>query len=45
MDQKRLENRVRHRDRLADLFHGQPDAIATVSCCVWNREAYPITPI
>ncbi|WP_201840857.1 hypothetical protein [Microvirga zambiensis] len=46
MDQKRLESlRARHRDRLADFFHGQPDAVATVSCRGWNREAYPITPI
>jgi hypothetical protein len=39
MDQKRLENRVRHRDRLADLFHGQPDAVAAVSRRRWNRKA------
>ena len=44
MDQKRLKIlRARHRDRLADQFHGQPDAVATVSRRGWNREAYPIT--
>ena len=46
MDQKRLESlRARHRDGLADLFHRQPDAVATVSCRGWIREAYAITPI
>jgi hypothetical protein len=46
MDQKRLKIlRARHWDRLADHFHGQPDAVATVSRRGWNREAYPITPI
>jgi hypothetical protein len=44
MDQKRLKSlRARHRDRLADLFHGQPDVVATLSRRGWNREAYPIT--
>jgi hypothetical protein len=39
------EPRARHRDRLADLFHGQPDAVVTVSRRGWIREAYAITPI
>ena len=46
VDQKRLKIlRARHWDRLADHFHGQPDAVATVSRRGWIREAYAITPI
>jgi hypothetical protein len=45
MDQKRFESLpARHWDRLADLFHGQPDAIATVSRRGWNRKLYAIPP-
>jgi len=44
MYQKRLESRARHRDRSADFFRGQPDAVANVSRRGWNKEDYPITP-